>query len=70
MRNSGNSTEPHVHVQVTDSTDWQRARGVPLAFRGRDGTVWVPGESLLEMDKGVPGENPADLPVVDPEVGE
>lgn len=45
--NSGNSTEPHVHVQVTDSTDWQRARGVPLAFRGPDGTVWVPGESEI-----------------------
>jgi hypothetical protein len=24
----------------------------------------------LEVDEGVPGENPADLPVVDPEVGE
>jgi hypothetical protein len=45
--NSGNSTEPHVHVQVTDSADWHRARGVPLAFRGRDGTVWVPGESEI-----------------------
>ena len=45
--NSGNSTEPHVHVQVTDSTDWHRARGVPLAFRGRDGTVWVPGDSEI-----------------------
>ncbi len=29
--NSGNSTQPHVHVQVTDSTDWARARGLPLA---------------------------------------
>jgi hypothetical protein len=45
--NSGNSTEPHVHVQVTDSTDWNRARGIPLAFRDRDGTVWVPGESEI-----------------------
>jgi hypothetical protein len=45
--NSGNSTEPHVHVQVTDSTDWQRARGVPLAFRHPDGRVWVPGESEI-----------------------
>ena len=32
--NSGNSTEPHVHVQVTDSTDWATTRGLPLAFRG------------------------------------
>ncbi|WP_255771510.1 M23 family metallopeptidase [Pseudarthrobacter sulfonivorans] len=45
--NSGNSTEPHVHVQVTDSTDWPQARGLPLAFRGRDGTVWVPGEAEI-----------------------
>jgi hypothetical protein len=44
--NSGNSTEPHVHIQVTDSTDWNRARGLPLAFR-RDGTVWVPAETEI-----------------------
>lgn len=40
---SGNSTEPHVHVQVSDSLDWARARGVPIAFRLADG-VRVPGE--------------------------
>jgi hypothetical protein len=45
--NSGNSTEPHVHVQVTDSTDWPRAHAVPIAFRGRDGTVWIPQESEI-----------------------
>lgn len=42
--NSGNSTEPHVHVQVSDALDGIGARGVPLAFRGGDGTVGVPGE--------------------------
>lgn len=44
--NSGNSTQPHVHLQVTTSTDWARTRGVPLAFRrpGGHGT-WVPAES-------------------------
>nr|WP_206686932.1 MULTISPECIES: M23 family metallopeptidase [Microbacterium] len=31
--NSGNSTEPHVHLQVTDTMAWATARGVPLAFR-------------------------------------
>ncbi|QTX04937.1 M23 family metallopeptidase [Agromyces archimandritae] len=31
--NSGNSTEPHVHVQLSDTDDWARARGVPFAFR-------------------------------------
>lgn len=30
---SGNSTEPHVHVQVSDSTRWDQATGVPLTFR-------------------------------------
>lgn len=45
--NSGNSTEPHVHVPVSDSTDWDRAHGVPLAFRDRTGAVWLPGESEI-----------------------
>jgi Peptidase family M23 len=31
--NSGNSTEPHVHVQAMDSPDLSIARGVPIAFR-------------------------------------
>lgn len=30
--NSGNSTQPHLHLQAIDSTDWSRARGLPLAF--------------------------------------
>jgi murein DD-endopeptidase MepM/ murein hydrolase activator NlpD len=30
--NSGNSTQPHLHVQVTDSVDWDRARGIPMVF--------------------------------------
>lgn len=41
--NSGNSTEPHVHVQVSDSSDWDLAKGVPLTFRPADG-VRVPEE--------------------------
>jgi murein DD-endopeptidase MepM/ murein hydrolase activator NlpD len=40
--NSGNSTEPHVHLQASDSTDWAVARGVPLAFRRPDGSAWLP----------------------------
>lgn len=46
--NSGNSTEPHVHVQVTDTMEWATARGLPLAFYrpGGDGT-WVPAESEI-----------------------
>jgi murein DD-endopeptidase MepM/ murein hydrolase activator NlpD len=30
--NSGNSTQPHVHLQATDSTDWARTRGLPIVF--------------------------------------
>jgi hypothetical protein len=40
--NSGNSTEPHLHLQVSDSTDWRRAKSVPLAFRHPTGRVWIP----------------------------
>lgn len=32
--NSGNSTEPHLHVQVVDSLDFVRAVGLPLSFPG------------------------------------
>lgn len=37
--NSGNSTEPHLHLQVSDSTHWTSARGLPFAFRRRDGST-------------------------------
>lgn len=30
--NSGNSTEPHVHVQVMDGPDPSKSRGLPLVF--------------------------------------
>lgn len=56
--NSGNSTQPHVHVQVTDSVHWPSARGLPMAFRrrhpGGDNTVepaWMPAESEI-VDAG------------------
>ena len=50
--NSGNSTQPHVHVQAADSLDWSRARGLPIAFRFRrsgqvDQVVGLPGESEI-----------------------
>ena len=52
--NSGNSTEPHVHLQVTDSLHWATARGLPLAFRRPAGAVpgveedgWLPAESEI-----------------------
>jgi hypothetical protein len=57
--NSGNSTQPHVHVQVTDSTHWPTAKGLPLAFRRPDspgsdasGAPWVPAESEIVDGRG------------------
>ncbi|WP_371300584.1 M23 family metallopeptidase [Citricoccus sp. K5] len=32
--NSGNSTEPHVHVHAVDGRDISRASAVPISFRG------------------------------------
>jgi hypothetical protein len=44
--NSGNSTQPHIHVQVTDSLDWSSARGLPMLFRRpTGGGDWMPAES-------------------------
>ena len=43
--NSGNSTQPHVHLQVTDSADWESCRGVPMAFRRPTGQSWLPDEN-------------------------
>lgn len=42
--NSGNSTQPHVHVQVTDSTTWQTARGRSIIFERPhvNGGYWLP----------------------------
>lgn len=40
--NSGNSTEPHLHLQVMDAADPSRARPVPFTFPGglpRDGAI-------------------------------
>lgn len=52
---SGNSTQPHVHVQAMDSTDLAVARGVPLAFRDyrehtRRGTL------VQDVASGVPDD--------------
>jgi hypothetical protein len=44
--NSGNSTQPHVHVQVTDSIEWSRAKGIPIAFETPAG-VELPAESQI-----------------------
>ncbi|MFD4422982.1 M23 family metallopeptidase [Agromyces sp. NPDC058484] len=44
--NSGNSTQPHLHLQATDSTDWNTARGLPIAFRTARG-LELPRESEI-----------------------
>jgi hypothetical protein len=50
--NSGNSTEPHVHLQVTDSLAWESAVGLPLAFRRPCAAgSWVPAETEI-VDAG------------------
>jgi len=45
--NSGNSTEPHLHLQVTDSTDWTNVHGLPFTFRGGNGSGWLPRNSEI-----------------------
>lgn len=53
--NSGNSTEPHVHLQVSDSTDWTRARGLPFRFRRGDGSAWLPANGEIVAGFTEPG---------------
>jgi hypothetical protein len=53
--NSGNSTQPHVHVQVMDSRDLSVARGVPMAFRRF--REWPRGATPpQDRESGIPGE--------------
>lgn len=42
--NSGNSTQPHLHLQVMDSRDLLGARGLPMAFH--DYLAWSRGASV------------------------
>lgn len=53
--NSGNSTQPHVHVQAMDGADPFRARGLPIEFR--DYRCWPRGGgSPVPVGRGIPGE--------------
>jgi Peptidase family M23 len=53
--NSGNSTQPHVHVQVMDSPDLLAARGIPMAFRSY--RAWPRGtDGPRDVAHGVPGD--------------
>lgn len=51
--NSGNSTQPHVHVQAMDSLDLTVAQGLPIAFR--DYREWVDAEPVTRTT-GMPAE--------------
>lgn len=52
--NSGNSTEPHVHIQATDRLDLAAARAVPMHFtRFRE---WPAGASTPREREGIPAE--------------
>jgi hypothetical protein len=54
--NSGNSTQPHVHLQVMDAADASTATGLPLVFRSY--RVWPrAGGPPVPVDSGVPGES-------------
>jgi len=50
--NSGNSTEPSVHIQVTDSAEWSRARGLPIVFRAYRSVT-----TGAVVERGMPGES-------------
>lgn len=44
--NSGNSTQPHVHIQVTNSTDWENCHGIEMEFKRNDREKpWMPKEN-------------------------
>ncbi|WP_433273601.1 M23 family metallopeptidase [Pseudonocardia xinjiangensis] len=54
--NSGNSTQPHLHIQVMDSADPFAARGLPMSFR--DYRLWSRADGPpVEVEQGVPGES-------------
>ncbi|MET0694491.1 MAG: M23 family metallopeptidase [Propionibacteriaceae bacterium] len=60
--NSGNSTQPHVHVQVMDSQDLSVARGIPMTFRHF--REWPRrAEAPLVRETGLPGEGAIVEPV-------
>ncbi|TFV68222.1 UNVERIFIED_ORG: M23 family metallopeptidase [Bacillus sp. AZ43] len=52
--NSGNSTQPHVHVQAMDSADLAVARGLPIAFRSF--TEWPRRTAPVTRERGMPAE--------------
>jgi len=60
--NSGNSTQPHVHLQVMDAADAARASGLPLEFRSYRVRPRS-GGAPVAVARGVPGESEVVEPV-------
>ncbi|RCG17705.1 M23 family peptidase [Streptomyces reniochalinae] len=53
--NSGNSTQPHLHIQAMDSDDLSVARGVPMVFRRF--REWPSGTGAGRVrERAMPGE--------------
>ena len=66
--NSGNSTQPHVHVQVMDDADPSVARGVPMAFRRF--REWPSGARQARIrERGMPEEGAVVEPLPIPSTG-
>lgn len=60
--NSGNSTQPHVHLQVMDSLDLRVAKGVPLAFRDYEEKARG-ADRFAPNSRGVPAERSIVRPI-------
>lgn len=60
--NSGNSTQPHVHLQAMDSPDAGHASGLPVEFRSYR-VHPRSGGAPLEVRRGLPGESDVVEPV-------
>jgi hypothetical protein len=54
--NSGNSMQPHVHIQVMDAADPFTARGLPMSFRDYRVLPRHGGEPV-RVGQGIPGES-------------
>lgn len=61
--NSGNSTQPHVHVQVMDSPNPALARGMSMVFRSF--REWPRGRKpFIDRESGLPDEAAVVQPLV------
>jgi hypothetical protein len=63
--NSGNSTQPHLHVQAMDDADLSVARGVPLTFRRF--REWPRRGQPTVREHGIPAERAVVEPLPRPD---